>query len=472
VVDLSPQAFRRLYGRSFSNIIINNMILPLKEKLNMYDIRAGEKDFFLRNREMINVIGIIYLLGAYLSFIAFTYTQYDFGGMDFDPFQVVLGTIGFLGLLIILQVYLSTISNRTQLNKLSHGLESLLLKQSDGEQQIQLLNFDQTGGVISLFNKVLQKSQKEAKILGLIQDELLDNLSKIQIATGNMNDIVVQQQKNTQKVNAEKFQLEESMANLEEILHRQNETLEVALTHTHDIASAGRKTLLENENLRRNTQESHQKAEKQIAGSQMRMEKTKELSSRVMGITAQMDEAKLKSAKVNGILAEIEEVAEKTHVLAINASIESAHSGTYGKGFAIIAGEVRKVAEGTAEAVRQTAGILNEMQQAVGEASDFAQEVHDMVQETRDDSQAVQLTLGELSRVFQQNNQGIQGIAELTNSQNEISKKLEEKMDGLGNMSQETAKALRRQTMSKDRLDIVIDELDQSTEDGVKQIPS
>jgi uncharacterized coiled-coil DUF342 family protein len=83
--------------------------------------------------------------------------------------------------------------------------------------------------------------------------------------------------------------------------------------------------------------------------------------------------------------------------------------------------------------------------------------------------EAVQLTLGELSRVFQQNNQGIQGIAELTNSQNEISKKLEEKMDGLGNMSQETAKALRRQTMSKDRLDIVIDELDQSTEDGVKQ---
>jgi hypothetical protein len=136
---------------------------------------------------------------------------------------------------------LSTISNRTQLNKLSHGLESLLLKQSDGEQQIQLLNFDQTGGVISLFNKVLQKSQKEAKILGLIQDELLDNLSKIQIATGNMNDIVVQQQKNTQKVNAEKFQLEESMANLEEILHRQNETLEVALTHTHDIASAAGK---------------------------------------------------------------------------------------------------------------------------------------------------------------------------------------------------------------------------------------
>jgi methyl-accepting chemotaxis protein len=286
-----------------------------------------------------------------------------------------------------------------------------------------------------------------------------------------MDEVSSSSRKTLRKVKVNRHSLENSMKNLSGRFPglRQNETLSEALSHTHEIASAGRKTMLENETLRRNTAESHKKAEKQIAGSQMRMEKTKELTSRVMGITTQMDEAKTKSAKVYGILAEIEEVAEKTHVLAINASIESAHSGTFGKGFAIIAGEVRKVAEGTAEAVRQTAGILKEMQQAVTDASNFAQEVHDMVQEAKEDSEAVQLTLGELARVFQQNNQGIQGIAELTNSQNELSKKLEEKMDELGKMAQETAKALRRQTMSKDRLDIVIDELDKSTEDGVKQ---
>jgi hypothetical protein len=88
------------------------------------------------------------------------------------------------------------------------------------------LNFDQTGRVISLFNDVLKKSQREAKIIGHIQDELLDNLSQIQVATGNMDEVVVLQQVNTKKVNGEKSQLENSMKNLSEILLRQNETLE------------------------------------------------------------------------------------------------------------------------------------------------------------------------------------------------------------------------------------------------------
>lgn len=71
--------------------------------------------------------------------------------------------------------------------------------------------------------------------------------------------------------------------------------------------------------------------------------------------------------ELNATIQSIAELASRTDLLALNASIESLRAGEHGKGFAIVADEVRKMAEQIAEATRELSGILDAIQLTITE---------------------------------------------------------------------------------------------------------
>jgi methyl-accepting chemotaxis protein WspA len=335
--------------------------------------------------------------------------------VGFAPFAIILLAIPIVG-----RVHSSTVTE--PLNRLVAALERM--RQGDFTGRLVLQRHDEFG------------------VLGNGLNRLADDLS----------DLVGQVQRSGIQINTTATEIAATAREQQTTAH------EIAAT-TMEIGATSKQISATSKELVKTMNEVNKVAEQtaDLAGSGhaalTRMETTMRQITKASGsITAKLSVLSEKTTNINSVVTTITKVADQTNLLSLNAAIEAEKAGEYGLGFAVVALEIRRLADQTAVATYDIEKMVKEMQSAVAAGvmgmDKFSEEARRGVEEIRQ----VSTHLAQIIHQVQTLTPRFQTVNEGMHAQASGAEQISNTLTQLSEAAQQTAESLRQSNVAIEQL--------------------
>ena len=313
------------------------------------------------------------------------------------------------------------------------------------EHQNEIINGHMSGQVdISgrdEMGEVLCSVQSTKVLLGSIIDQIasvsghIDDRAKH--LTGAMTKVSESSQSQSDAANSMAATIEEMTASIDHIAENAGEVRRVSENST-SLASEGSKIV------------------QQVVED---MEKT---SRAVMNTALTMQQLGAQSDQIQNVVKVIKEIADQTNLLALNAAIEAARAGEQGRGFAVVADEVRKLAEKTGRSTQEIAGMVEEIRGSTSHAITEMESTVEMVKAGSAMAEKAGRSILEINDGVSRVLNGIDDISHSIKEQSLASREIAINVEKVAQMSEENSHSVKEVFGTVENLETLSNTLEQS----------